>query len=159
MKNIKLLGLGVFLFVVQSVSALRVDVTNLGETTVFVDPVWTGTKRGWRGLAGGVELRQIGRTEDAVVRYDTGVHHLKGLLVHYKETGKCFYYFFGPNGFRGTGKILISVNAEVVDGKQNAELRSIVVEGHTDVVFQKQTRVSQVVEKKEIDCDRVNNFT
>jgi hypothetical protein len=146
MKITKLLVLAVSVFTIQSAFAIRIEVKNLGNDIVEVDPVWTGTARGWKRL-----------DSDWSCRYDSGVYQLKGLLVRYAD-GQCRYYFFGQKGFRGTGKLIIGVNAWMVDSKINASDRQIVVEGHTDVVFQKQTQVSQVVKGNTILCDRVNNF-
>lgn len=138
MKITQLLILAVCVCVSQFALALRIDIKNEGIDQIMVCPEWTGIVRKWEPVVGSTA------TEDRLARYDSGMHALRKLYVMYPNIG-CFEYRFGANGFSGTGKLMIRINIGKFRLLKNSGIDSkkltVVVSGHTDVVFQKFTEV------------------
>jgi hypothetical protein len=147
----------------QQALALGVAIYTQSKDMVEVDPVWSGTERGW------VNIRYLqGKS------YRTGLHHLKGLLFK-SNKGNCYYFSLesavlekrskdmGRNetfpALRGTGDIQIIVaEAQIDENKSTVNAAVARVTGYTDMVRKEGTRVSYAVRGTPINCENVGNF-
>lgn len=152
MKIAKLLILTVFVFSIQSVSAIRIAIKNLGNSDVGVCPDYTGVMRNWD-----TTVSANTTTDDQAIRFNSGIHTLRKLYVLYEGVG-CFEYNFGPKGFSGTGKITIEVNPKRIQLPSNPPAQAsslpIRVSGHTDVLFQEKTKIGpRIIQAEPTSCN------
>jgi hypothetical protein len=123
--------------IAKSANALTVVVKNYSDVEVRVHPIYTGASKKWSGdLYSRNDMQYPNSVKE--VRYNTGLQHLRGLLVQseFNNVTVCLFFDFDmyitqilkQNKLRGLGTIEVSIMKNKVTGFW------INIFGHTEAI-------------------------